>query len=216
MSLYIVSCIAIVAIFALGIRDKEARAAKKELAEWWDALPVPLCTVDAAAKRFIRVNPALCQALGYSAEALTATSYMDFIHPEDRAKTLLIIEEYARGHHEAGDGFVNRYTHGKTSEDIYLRWLTGPKKASVSLNVTQEILAAERVTAQTVQLDIQSAALTARELELDDSEQAKAAQVVLLAQKNEELEKVNADYRRLVDGAFNALLERNGAVQNGA
>ena len=38
--------------------------------------------------RFREVNPALCQMLGYSLDELIGASFLDFVHPDDRAVCL--------------------------------------------------------------------------------------------------------------------------------
>ncbi|HXU75847.1 MAG TPA: PAS domain S-box protein, partial [Methylomirabilota bacterium] len=47
--------------------------------------------------KFRRVNPACEQALGFSAEELMASPFIDFIHPEDRAATLVEMQKLVEG-----------------------------------------------------------------------------------------------------------------------
>ncbi len=46
---------------------------------------------------FKRLNPAWSRTLGYSIEELMAKPYLDFIHPDDRASTILEAEKLNRG-----------------------------------------------------------------------------------------------------------------------
>ncbi len=47
--------------------------------------------------RWLSVNRALCDILGYSAEELTRTSFQALTHPEDLAEDLLLVERTLRG-----------------------------------------------------------------------------------------------------------------------
>jgi PAS domain S-box-containing protein len=51
--------------------------------------------------RIQRVNPALCQILGYSAEELAVTSFADITHPDDLAKSQEALSHLLEGRHEA-------------------------------------------------------------------------------------------------------------------
>ena len=44
---------------------------------------VLVCELDLEG-RFVAVNPAMAALLGYSADALRGSSYIDFVHPDDR------------------------------------------------------------------------------------------------------------------------------------
>ncbi|HEX9996293.1 MAG TPA: PAS domain S-box protein, partial [Abditibacterium sp.] len=55
---------------------------------------------------FQRVNPAFAQALGWDKNELLARSFSDFIHPEDRARSLQEAENLKQG--QAIQGVVNR------------------------------------------------------------------------------------------------------------
>ncbi|WP_405721709.1 nitrate- and nitrite sensing domain-containing protein [Streptomyces sp. NBC_01537] len=66
---------------------------------------------------FKRVNPAFERTLGYTGQELLARPFIDFVHPDDRARTLASLDELARG--EAQVGFENRYLH----RDRTPRWL---------------------------------------------------------------------------------------------
>ena len=66
---------------------------------------------------FIHVNPAWERTLGYSAEEMTASPFLDFVHPEDRAATLAEMESLSKG--EDTISFENRYR----AKDGSYRWM---------------------------------------------------------------------------------------------
>ena len=66
---------------------------------------------------FKRVNPAWSETLGYTNEELLTTPYSDFVHPEDRRKTVAESGRLQRG--EETVAFENRYR----CKDGSYRWL---------------------------------------------------------------------------------------------
>lgn len=60
--------------------------------------------------RFLDVNPALCQMLGYTNEQLLSTTYLDITHPDDQAAELEQLGRFAAGE---GPSFTveKRYLH---------------------------------------------------------------------------------------------------------
>ncbi|WP_439482613.1 PAS domain-containing protein [Cyclobacterium plantarum] len=68
---------------------------------------------------FVKVNPAFCKLLGYSPEELVSRPFMDFIHPEDIAKTKNELPEmFAR--EQKARNFVNRYL----TKSGAIRWIS--------------------------------------------------------------------------------------------
>jgi PAS domain S-box-containing protein len=66
---------------------------------------------------FRQVNPAFTRILGYPEEQMLTTPFLDFIHPEDRARTALLLESLRHG---GGPGdFENRYR----CRDGSIRWI---------------------------------------------------------------------------------------------
>jgi len=79
---------------------------------------------DVKTARFLRVNPAFTDTLGYSAEELMARSYLSLIHPDDVQPTIDIVEKKLKQGHEVVD-FENRYRK-KSGGYIWLNWVARP------------------------------------------------------------------------------------------
>jgi PAS domain S-box-containing protein len=72
---------------------------------------------------FKYLNPAWKKNLGYTDEELMSKPLLDFVHPDDRAKTLGEIESLAAGRRTVD--FENRYTH-KDGSIRHLSWMATP------------------------------------------------------------------------------------------
>ena len=72
---------------------------------------------------FIRVNPAICRLLGYSAEELKSRPLYEFMHPEDIDKTKGEIEKLANG--KQTFHFENRYR-DKQGKYHWISWCCPP------------------------------------------------------------------------------------------
>jgi PAS domain S-box-containing protein len=72
--------------------------------------PSAMC-VSGLDKRFLQVNSALCQMLGYSAQELVGTSWTELTHPDDLAPSLQLLEQAileARNFPEVEKRFLHR------------------------------------------------------------------------------------------------------------
>lgn len=76
--------------------------------------------------RFVRLNPAWEQVLGYSVEELTGRSFVDFVHPEDRERTEAEAASLAVEGNESM-AFENRYR----NRDGSYRWFMWKARADV-------------------------------------------------------------------------------------
>lgn len=81
-----------------------------------------LCVLDFNG-RFRRLNPAWATTLGFSAEEMLAQPFIEFVHPEDRARTVSKNGQ-VRGGSQARL-FENRYLH-KNGGFRWLRWNSTP------------------------------------------------------------------------------------------
>jgi PAS domain S-box-containing protein len=91
--------------------------------------------------RFRETNPAFCKVLGYPKEELVSRPFLDFVHPEDRDKTLQVTKEKLQ-QGKTVLHFENRYL-CKDGGFVWLEWTSQP---SVAMGVTFAI--ARDVTAR--------------------------------------------------------------------
>ena len=94
----------------------ERRLAEKELDRFFQLSPDLLC-IAGFDGRFKRLNPAWEAVLGYSWEDLLGAPYLDFVHPEDRERTMAEEQKLRQGTDAVQ--FENRY---RTRDGRY-RWL---------------------------------------------------------------------------------------------
>jgi PAS domain S-box-containing protein len=80
-------------------------------------LSIDLLTIAHFSGYFKRINPAWERTLGFSLEELQSTRMFDFVHPDDRARTLEQNRKVRAG--EQALGFENRYR----CKDGTYRWL---------------------------------------------------------------------------------------------
>lgn len=74
---------------------------------------------------FKRLNPAWERALGFTRDELMSRPFLDFVHPDDRARTLAQNTEVRGG--EKALAFVNRYL-CKDGSFRWLRWNAAPDR----------------------------------------------------------------------------------------
>jgi PAS domain S-box-containing protein len=89
----------------------------RERDQIWQASPDMLCTATLDG-RFTSVSAAWSAALGWTAEELTAGSFIDFIHPDDRTPTTAALA--LLGRNTPVFSFENRYRH----RDGSYRWFS--------------------------------------------------------------------------------------------
>lgn len=94
---------------------------------------------------FRRLNPAWERTLGFTIEELTSRPFIEFVHPDDRERTLARNQEVRGG--DPALGFENRYL-CKDGSFRWLRWNATPHIEagvihSVARDITEERAAAE-------------------------------------------------------------------------
>ncbi len=105
------------------IRDiTKLKAAEEEVNRIFNRSYNMLCTAGVDGY-FKRVNPAFEKTLGYSAKELLETSFLDFVHPEDRDSTFAEIQKLSKGVPTVG--FKNRYR-CKDGSYKWVEWDTIP------------------------------------------------------------------------------------------
>ena len=101
---------------ALGVNGGRRAQAQAELDRIFN-LSTDLIAVADFQGRFKRVNPAFEQTLGYSSEELRSRPYVEFVHPDDRSRTVRAATELSQGRDLVE--FENRYLR----KDGSVRWL---------------------------------------------------------------------------------------------
>jgi PAS domain S-box-containing protein len=100
-----------------------------------------LCVLDFNG-HFKRVNPAWERALGFSREELMERPFIEFVHPDDRARTLEQNASVRRG--GVALGFENRYV-CKDGSFRWLRWNSAPVMVGRTIyGVARDITDAKR------------------------------------------------------------------------
>jgi PAS domain S-box-containing protein len=108
----------------------------------WQISPFMLSVVDLGTGRFIRVNPAWTEVLGYAVDEIIGRQYLDFLHPDDVARTMEGYAEVERGNPVLD--FENRYR-AKAGDYRWLKWVAVPedgKLYSTVRDITAEKAAA--------------------------------------------------------------------------
>jgi PAS domain S-box-containing protein len=102
--------------------EEELRHSELRFTTAFDHAPIGMA-LTATDGRYLRVNHALCQMVGYSEEELLATTYMAITHPEDRSANRAAVQQMLAGELQTYQT-EKRYLH----KDSHLVW--------VLLNVT--------------------------------------------------------------------------------
>jgi PAS domain S-box-containing protein len=134
---------------ALGLNAGRRAQAQAELDRIFN-LSSDLIAVADFEGHFKRVNPAFERTLGYSSEELRSRPYVEFVHPDDRSRTLRATDELSRGRELVE--FENRYLR----DDGSVRWLEWSARSAPGEAV---IYAAARDVTERKQLEEEQAAL---------------------------------------------------------
>lgn len=97
-------------LFAAEQRDEDTRVAHDQRRERQEMLDMTFqhaivgkAVVDVSTQHILEVNNTLCRMLGYSREALTAKTFTDITHPEDRNIESELFAELIAGHRASGE-----------------------------------------------------------------------------------------------------------------
>jgi diguanylate cyclase (GGDEF)-like protein/PAS domain S-box-containing protein len=97
--------------------EEKLRNAEEKLRNTFDISPGIICVANAKTSCFIECNPAVTRILGLSVEEFTSKPFMEFIHPDDRQRTVDEITKQLKGSSVAN--FENRYQ----CKDGSYKWL---------------------------------------------------------------------------------------------
>lgn len=67
-----------------------------------------ICVADLESAKFLKINQAFMKIFGYTEEEMLSKTYLDFVHEEDRQKTIDIMESELKKGKEL-ISFTNRY-----------------------------------------------------------------------------------------------------------
>ena len=118
-------------LYGRDITDRKKN--EKEIENIFNMTGYLICIADLKGY-FKRVNSSFEQTLGYSSEELLSTTFLDFIHPDDKEKTMAVIEnELSSGKRVIG--FENRYR----CKDGSYKWLSWTACPVVEEGITYAI-----------------------------------------------------------------------------
>lgn len=108
----------------------------KTLEKFFEHTPDLLC-VASFDGRFKKINPAVSKVLGYTEEELYAGKIMDFVHPDNRQKTIEHRNSIIKG--ETLTNHENRYI-TKSGEIVWLSWTSIPDENSESVFAIAKVI----------------------------------------------------------------------------
>jgi diguanylate cyclase (GGDEF)-like protein/PAS domain S-box-containing protein len=103
----------------VGLLTSSRARLEEESSRWFDMSADLNCVADFDGK-FLRINPAWAESLGYSSQDLLSAPYMSFVHPDDVDKTTALAAKLVDGQEKSLD-FENRYRKPDGSY-VWLRW----------------------------------------------------------------------------------------------
>lgn len=116
---------------------------------------------------FKRISPAFTQTLGWSVEEILARPFLDFVHPDDVAATLRVVERLVVAGEKVFQ-FENRYQHKDGSWRV-LSWKAAPQPGGMmycaARDVTEQHEHDQRLHQQAALLDLALDAILVRDLE---------------------------------------------------
>ncbi len=114
----------------------DLKQAEERFENFFNLVSDMLCIADING-RFRRVNPAARDILGYSVNELLEKPFLEFVHPEDREKTLQVIQDHLEQGRDVIN-FQNRYI-CKNGSVKWLEWTAHPDlDRGVSFSVARD------------------------------------------------------------------------------
>lgn len=114
------------------LAQQQLEKSRIELQNFFD-LSTNLMAIANVSGYFEKVNQAFMRILGYSLDELLETSYLSFVHPDDRATTQNELDSLSNG--KVSLSFVNRFR-CKSGSYIYLSWNAAPDPETGKLYAT--------------------------------------------------------------------------------
>lgn len=112
---------------------------ENDLGYLYNTIPDILCVTDFQG-RFLKINKAACDLLGYTEEELLYQPFNNFVHPEDKVITKNELEGITQG--QINSSFENRYR-TKSGKVIWLSWTSKASSEeglvyAIAKNITEE------------------------------------------------------------------------------
>jgi two-component system cell cycle sensor histidine kinase/response regulator CckA len=120
---------------------RQQEESKQELDRFFTLALDLLCIADFEG-RFLRLNPAWEQVMGYKLEDMLGRRFMDFVHVEDQEATRLAMQCLAEGQEVVG--FTNRYLH-KDSSYRFIEWRSAPYQNRLVYAAARDVTEERRV-----------------------------------------------------------------------
>jgi two-component system, cell cycle sensor histidine kinase and response regulator CckA len=117
------------------LAEEDARKAAETLSQYF-SLSLDLLCIANDEGRFVRLNPAWQQVLGYPIGELENTRFLDLVHPDDFESTLATIARLREGSQVLD--FQNRYRHANGSW-LWLEWRSVPGPHGLIYAVARDI-----------------------------------------------------------------------------
>ena len=124
----------------------EEKSFPNTLHHFFENAVIPICVGDPDG-RLVYVNPTLCRTLGYKREEMEEHFFRDFIHPDDRPKTMDTHAQVVNG--QPVTRFENRYRH-KNGSYHWLSWsvvLRDNLVYAIASQITDQKIAASKLRA---------------------------------------------------------------------
>lgn len=109
-------------------QDQEALREKTEELDNYFNSALDLFCIANTDGYFLKLNPAWSDALGYALADLQGKRFLDFVHPDDMAATLAVLEQLTA--QQMVMSFINRYRH-KNGSWRWIEWHAQPRGAIV-------------------------------------------------------------------------------------
>ncbi|TAE54966.1 MAG: PAS domain S-box protein [Bacteroidetes bacterium] len=145
------------AVVSRELAEAQNRRERKELQDELNTLlsiSIDMIFISGMDGYFKRVNPAVEKILGYTSAEMLSRNYFEFVHPEDMASTLEIINKLREGY--IIQSFVNRFV-CKNGSIKWLEWNTRPlgdKYYSIVRDISERVLAQEEIRKANERFDL--------------------------------------------------------------
>lgn len=141
----------LIAVFALVLRENRRRQRAEAEVDRFFTFSLDMLCIAGADGYFKRISPAFTQALGWSEEELLARPFLDFVHPDDRADTLHVVERQVVAGKKVLQ-FENRYQHKDGSWRI-LSWKSMPQPDGLMYATARDVTERTQAEKETQKLN---------------------------------------------------------------